>query len=65
MRGFLSMNNSDLILDIEKLIDYSKYYLYKDQKKYNSCVEKLIQLKNHIEDDDISKCIKKGGYDSE
>lgn len=54
------MNNSDLISDIEKLIEYSRYYLYDSEKRYEKSVNQLLKLRNHIENDDIDKCIRKG-----
>ena len=53
------MNNSDLISDIEKFIDYSRYYFYNNNKRYEKSVNLLLKMRNHIENDDIDKCMRK------
>lgn len=49
-----------IINDIDKLLEYSQYYLYKDEKEYKNHRKNLKDLKKKLKNGKEDECIKKG-----
>lgn len=59
------MDYNDLIQDIDKLIDISRYFTYDSEKEYNETIKKLRKLKKLIDNGRTDKFLKNGVDDSD
>ena len=57
--------NDELIKDIDTLIDFSRYYIYDSDKRYDEHVRNLFKLRKHIDEGNHNKYLKKNGGDKE
>ena len=57
------MDYTELIKDIDHLINISRYFTYGSEKEYNEAIKKLRKLKKLIDNGRVDKFLKNGADD--
>lgn len=55
------MDIDNLIVDIDKLIENSRFFMYDSEEKYKKCIDTLLKMKNHLIHSRLDKVLKEGG----